>query len=411
MSQELIYNFREQANYYSTKGKRFKILIETVTGCYGSCLGCAFTEDDRKKLNPLFPKEVLPKLFARLNYLLNYENNDSLVKEYDTTVINFGGSEHFVYSPDYLGELFDNTSLFFKNVKTKRNVLAFSSSGLLNVEKMNNKSVEMVKSLEKNQFVVDLVIDMNKFHLHKDRYQKSFDYFIENFGFVDLAINIESYSDQRDWSSFCEFVDQNGVLNVDLIYAINNNNLNRVPIQSSKIFDIYKNIVLNTKQGKGLFDISNHLRLKEDSFYDNLEKTEFIELVDSVSSKLLEDAIFIDNKFNVYPVLFLMFADIPLNDRLGFDPIGNIFDEDIANKFLSYKNSIKAKLLKSYSNSPHCTKCPIFKSCYQTGAPLINPLLDKAFKDKIYVACQNPVKDFILARDNSDFILKENEIG
>lgn len=135
--------------------------------------------------------------------------------------------------------------------------------------------MDMVRSLHRDQFVVDMVIDLARFDKLKARYQDSFNFFKEKFGFLDLAVNIESFSDQKDWKAFCEFVDQNGVLNIDLVYAVNNNNLHRVPIESQKIFDIYKTVVENTNQGKSLFDLQNHLRIKDQSHYDGIEALGF----------------------------------------------------------------------------------------------------------------------------------------
>lgn len=323
-----------------------------------------------------------------------------------------GGSEHFIYDRDYLSTLFKETATFFNNVNTKRNVLAFSSSGLANVDKMDDKSIEMVQHLDKDQFVVDFVIDLNRFDQLKPRYQKSFDFFKERFGFLDLAVNIESFIDKKDWKSFCDFVDQNGVLNIDLVYSLNNNNTHRVAIESSKLFDIYKTVISNTKQGKGLFDLHNLLRIKEPSYYEELENLDFSELCHKTAQNILKDAIFVDHDFNLYPALFVVFADVPLNSRLNLPPIGNLFDSDIKQKLKKYETFLGSLLLKTYSKSIQCSNCPILKSCYQTGAPLLNPILNNfnGKKVKTFEDCQSPVKHFILARDNRDLILEENEI-
>lgn len=411
-NQEKIISFRKQANYYTTKAKRFKILIESVTGCYGSCLGCAFTESDRMQLKPLIPKEKLHAMFARLQELLDYTKPESIIDKYDTTVINFGGSEHFVYDNDYLGHLFNETSHFFNSVQTKRNVLAFSSSGLLNIDKMEKRSMDMVKSLDRDQFVVDMVIDLNRFDQLKERYQNSFNFFQEKFGFLDIAVNIESFSDTKDWKAFCNFIDQNGILNIDLVYAVNKNNLHRVPIESHKIFEIYKNVIDNTKQGKSLFDLHNQLRIKDKSYYENTEKTDFNMICKETAKNILNDAIFVDHNFNVFPVLFVLFADVPLNERVNNKPIGNLFDVDFKEKYQKYYAELYKKLLKISISSPQCADCPIMKSCYQTGAPLLNPMLNefKGKKVESFDDCQNPVKHFILARDNNHYLLKEDEI-
>lgn len=325
------------------------------------------------QLKPLIPTDKLPMLFSRLRELLDYDSPEAIVGHYDTTVINFGGSEHFVYDNAYLGSLFDETAKFFNSVRTKRNVLAFSSSGLLNVDKMEKRSMDMVRSLHRDQFVVDMVIDLARFDKLKARYQDSFNFFKEKFGFLDLAVNIESFSDQKDWKAFCEFVDQNGVLNIDLVYAVNNNNLHRVPIESQKIFDIYKTVVENTNQGKSLFDLQNHLRIKDQSHYDGIEALGFNTLCQETAKSILQDAIFVDHDFNVYPVLFVLFADVPLNSRVGNQPIGNLFDSDFKSKFEQYHQKLYSQLMRISVTSSQCGDCPIMKSCYQTGAPLLNP--------------------------------------
>jgi hypothetical protein len=412
---EKINDFRQQALYYSKAGKRFKVLIETVTGCFGSCLGCAFTEDERTKMTPRITAEKLPLLFNRLTELLDYTNPNSIISPYETTVINYGGSEHFIYDNDYLGSLFKETATFFNNVKTERNVLAFSSSGLMNADKMHTRSRDMLKHLSTDQFVVDFVIDLSRFEKLKERYQKSFDFFKENFGFVDLAINIESFSDLRDWQAFCDFIDQNGILNVDLIYSINKNNLHRVPLEADKIFQIYETMVLNTKQGKGLFDLHGLLRIKDNQkgLSEELNNLTLQEVCRTAAKNILHDAIFINSDFVVYPVLFVLFADVPLNERLDVKPIGNLFDIDFKEKFFAYENELYNQLLKMSAKSLQCSNCDFIKECYQTGAPLLNKYLNdfKGIQVTDFESCQNPVKPFLIAKHNNYLILKEDEIA
>ena len=80
-----------------------------VTGCNSSLLS----------LPTSFP------CFSAVSESLDYDSPEAIVGHYDTTVINFGGSEHFVYDNAYLGSLFDETAKFFNSVRTKRNVLLF----------------------------------------------------------------------------------------------------------------------------------------------------------------------------------------------------------------------------------------------------------------------------------------------
>ncbi len=404
-----IEEFRKQALYYSSsEGKRFKILIETVTGCFGSCLGCAFTENEKFQFTPKIEPNKLPILFKKLQNLLNYNDTRSIIKPYETTVINYGGSEHFIYDNDYLGELFFQTSKFFHSVLTKRNVLAFSSSGLMNTDKMFQKSRKMLTFLDKEQFVVDFVIDLNRFEKLQNRYQKSLDFFRKEFGFVDLAINLESFSDLRDWNSFCQFVNQNGILNVDIIYAINKNNQNRVKIQAQKIFDIYEKVVLNTKQGKSLFDLHHLLRIKNEQNF-HLDTENIQDICQKSAYNILKDGIFIDSQLDVYPILFVLFADVPLNDRLNFPKIGNLLDDNFLEKYQKYHHFLVQYLMKIFLKNKQCYDCPYKLPCYKSGSPLLNPILNESQSIDSYLSCENPVKPFLIAKEKNYLIHTEND--
>ena len=363
------------------------------------------------QFQPKIPQDKLHSMFERLKELTDYTNPEtSIVEPYETTVINYGGSEHFIYDAQYLDELFKETAWFFNNVNTKRNVLAFSSSGLMNADKMEEKAKAINKHLHKDQFVVDFVIDMARFEKLKDRYQANFKFFREQFGFIDLAINLESNSLLRDWDAFSQFIDQNGILNIDLIYSINKNNKNRVQLETNNIFNIYEKIVQNTKGGKGLFDLHNLLRIKEHE--ESLEDVEIFDLCKSAAHNILKDAIFIDSNFNVYPALFVIFADVPLNERAEIPPIGNLFDTDFKSKFNQYETKLTHILFKTFSTNKHCQSCPLNKECYQTGTPILNKFINN-FKDRkvsTFEDCENPVKSFLIAKHNKHLILEEDKI-
>lgn len=412
-----INKFRKEAIYYSTQGKRFKFLLETVVGCFGSCPGCAFTKDERLNFrSPMMKAEDLPKLFEKMLYLIEYRTGHhgaAIAGPIETTVINFGAGEHFIYDDDYLGKLFEETAKFFSKVPTKRNVLAFSSSGLMNTNKMYERSRTMLSHLKKEQFVVDFVIDLSRFDKLKDRYQKSFDFFIENFGFVDLAINIEKDSNVRDWEALCKFVDERGILNVDLVYALNGNNQHRVAIEAEKFFNVYERIVKNTNNGISLFDINGFLRIKhnESEFLKEVENLEFLDIIKQSASNILKDAIFIDSDFNASPVLFGIFADIPLNERFNWSPVGNIFDEKFPTLWKQYSHKLTQKIMKISANSPQCVDCEFSKQCYMSGAPILNQFLNTWDGKKVesFTQCQNPMKPFWQAKKNNYLIPMEDQ--
>lgn len=417
MTNRTIEDFRKEAVYYSTKGKRFKFLLETVIGCFGSCPGCAFTKDERLSFRqPVMPAQDLPKLFDRMRHLVEYRdgyNGMALGGEYETTVINFGAGEHFIYDDEYLGILFEQTAKFFEEVPTKRNVLAFSSSGLMNTDKMHEHSRTMLSHLKKEQFVVDFVIDLARFDMLQSRYKKSFDFFIENFGFVDLAINIEKDSSVRDWEAFCKFVDEHGILNVDLVYAINGNNQQRVAIAADDFFNVYERIIKHTKGGMSLFDMNGFLRIKhnEEQFNAQLEQQDFMEIVRKSATNILSDAIFIDSDFNASPVMFGIFADVAFNERFGWKPVGNIFDDNFDKTWRDYSKTLTKKLMHAYATSKQCGECSFVKQCYMTGSPLLNPLLNNFDGKRILLPqdCQNPVRPFLQAKQKGYLMPKEDD--
>lgn len=404
-----IVNFRKEARYYSKDNKRFKILLETATGCFGHCPGCGFSAEER--LNPnaaIF--DDLDFLFNKLNYLLEFReglNGDGIAGEYETTVINFGAGEHFMHDINYIDELFFYTKRFFDNVPTKRNVIAFSSSGLMNIDKMNDKADVILKYLNKDQVVVDFVIDLSRFNELKTRYINSFNFFIEKFGFIDIAVNIEKDSSDRDWKALCEFLDDRGILNVDLVYAINGFNKHKVAIDADNFFNIYKTIIENTKHGISLFDTNGYVRIKEDNFSDNLE---FNEIINIASKNILKDTICIDSKLNVYPALFSLFADVPLNHRFGNYLIGNLKDSNFIDLWNNYYLTISKSLYKNYLKSNICHSCEFINECYLSGMPLLNEHLNIwNNKEKDINFCQNPIRPFFQSKKNNLLIQKEND--
>jgi hypothetical protein len=422
MNKEIVHtkdinDFRKEAIYYSNQGKRFRFLLESVVGCFGQCPGCAFTFEEKSNVKqPLMNAKDLPNLFNQMLYLIEYRQGiegAALGGNIETTVINFGGAEHFIYDDNYLGALFEQTAIFFDKVPTKRNVLAFSSSGLMLPQKMYQNSRKMLQYLKKEQFVVDFVIDLSRFDRLKDNYKRSFDFFIENFGFVDLAINIEKNSDIRDWEAFCNFVDERGILNVDLIYALNTKNKHRVAIEANKFFSVYEKIVKSSKNGMHLFDINGFLRIKDnqEEFVKNLQNMSIKEVAEKAAKTIMSDAMFIDSNYNASPVMFGIFADIPLGERLDWKPVGNIFEKDFVVKWKNYEQEMVKKLIKINAISQQCSNCEFTKECYSTGLPYLNQYLNEwdGKKIKNQEECQNPIRPFLEAKKHKYLIPRQDE--
>lgn len=412
-----INKFRQEARYYSHGNKRFKFLIETAVGCFGSCPGCGFTKEER--MNPkssMISIEKLEVLFKKMASLIEFRegyNGDAIGGEIETTVINFGAGEHFMHDLNYLDNLFLLTKNFFASIPTKRNVLAFSSSGLMNTDKMEEKANIITKHLSRDQFVVDFVVDLSRFDMLKDKYSESFDFFIKHFGFIDIAVNIEKNSNIRDWEAFCKFIDERGVLNVDLVYALNGNNKHKVSIEADDFFQIYQKIIEHSNNGISLFDTSSYIRIQDNQEVIDraISEYDFNKIIQSAAVKMMEDTIFIDTNLNANPVLFALFADVPLSHRFGNFNVGNILDDNFINLWRNYHSKLSNHLMKNYIKSNVCHDCPLLKECYLSGLPLLNEHLNIWNNTELnnISMCNNPIRPFLQAKKNNFITHKENE--
>lgn len=381
--------------------KRFKFFIETATGCFGDCPGCAFTDTERSHTKPLIEEHLIPLLFKRLKELVDPSHPSSLIDEQDTIIINFGAADHLLYETHYLDVLFGEASKFFKEVGTKRNISSFSTSGLMNPEKMLEKIETMKKHFQGEKFAVNFVVDLARFKRLEDRYQASLDMLLKHTRYVDLGVNLESYSDERDWDAFISFANRNPILNVNIAYPLNRNNAHRVSLEAGKIFSIYQRMSMSVQAGYSLIDTQ---RSFSNPFSDPLPGTtdlldiSLAEACQLGAESILSNALFIRSDLMVFPVMFIVFTDIPLNDRLGQQSIGHLFDPDLNVKIAAHKNILADNLANIFSHSRQCHDCEIVNHCYHTGAPLLNPQLNTfhGVPVKRAAECQNPARPFIL---------------
>ena len=167
-------------------GKRFRILLELVTSCFGNCTGCSLSYTDRRKLEPEMSIEQIQKT---LTYFIPIINNK---KELRTTVVNLGTGDYFLMPEEFLEQLFKTIRVFFDQLNTPRNVMTISTSLFLSEEKMLTKIKAITKHLHTSQFAIDGVVDPFLLAIHYDRYVTNYKALTKHFPFFDLVINISN---------------------------------------------------------------------------------------------------------------------------------------------------------------------------------------------------------------------------
>jgi hypothetical protein len=107
--------------------------------------------------------------------------------------------------------------------------------------------------------------------------------------------------------------------------------------------------------------------------------------------------------------LFVLFADVPLNERLNFQKIGNLLDHNFIEKYHQYHHFLSQYLMKIFLKNTQCYDCPYKIDCYKSGSPLLNPILNFSHKITSYTECENPVKPFLTAKEKNYLIHTEHD--
>lgn len=340
-------------------GKRFRILLEIVTSCFGNCSGCSLSYAHRKDLTPSMSIEQIQKT---LNYFIPIVNKKEQIR---TTIVNLGTGDYFLMDKDFLLSLFKTIRIFFDQLHTVRNVLSMSTSLFLPEEKMLEKIGAMKQYLHETQFAIDGVVDPAMLEKHYYRYIKNYQSISKHFPFFDLVVNISDAVTPNDIKKLTYFFKEMGILNFDIQYAINNTNTYRVKTNQSKFNEILDTI--HDALGDEVDNVLN-LSIAIPTTKKTDEVDSIFEIMKGHAKEIAKERVLVKPNGNIHPIGF-GYGDILLDERYDFPAIGNInsdFDEAKAEEIIF--NFLKDIFIKNKK----CHTCEYNLQCYSTGYSFYN---------------------------------------
>ena len=312
-----------------SNGKRFRILLEIVTSCFGNCTGCSLSYTDRKNIKPVISIEKIQEILSYFVPIIREK------KELITSVVNLGTGDYFMMDEKFLEDLFKSIRIFFDHLHTVRNILTVSTSLFLSEEKMKSRLEIMSRYLHPTQFAIDGVVDPFMLEKHYDRYLNNYKALTKTFPFFDLVLNLSNEITPEHILLMKKFLKELNILSFDIQYALNNGNTYRVKTNQDKIAQVfeavYKELGEETKQ---LVELNLAMPdTKEDG------QTIFEEML-SHARYIAKERVMVNNKGEIYPIGF-GYGDIILDKRYNFNkPIGSIYEpydeEKLLNKFLNF---------------------------------------------------------------------------
>lgn len=339
-------------------GHRFRVIVELAKGCYGNCLGCAMSNIEKKKPEPL----NVTKLKEYLGAFIPVVNNKPDVL---TTIVNYGIGDYFLYDEDSFDALAEATRWFFDQIKTERNVISISTSLLSKPENMKEKAARVRKHLAPTQVIFDAVIDPERLEEHFDNYTKNLELLTSYFSFVDVAINIHKGLTPKDAFWLHKFTSQRQVLNLDIQYAVNNTNSYRVQTNPDDFRGFWETLW-------ELFEKDNDekrlsLSLSSPQIDDEMS---IPELIKKATDAAFDERVLVDLEGNVWFVAYGL-GDIFVDKKftvpgiIDVQPIGKI-ENGIYIQNPQTRRTLERAMLKA-SSGEECRDCEYVKYCYGTG--------------------------------------------
>lgn len=353
---------------------KLRIAIELTTACYGNCMGCALSSDSRRAIDPIFSIEQLKKTYQ---YLENVVNSN---KDLYTTVLNFGVGDYFMLPDEYFEKVCKESREFFDRLHTYRNGFTFTTPMLLRDKDFLPKIEILKKYFHLSETLVEFVIDPIKLKDRYNLYVRNYNYLHSHFPFMDFVINVYDGLTQEHAAEIVKFTKEIKVQNLEVQYAIKNNNSHRVKIDQSKFNDFFEYIYENYDEkiiiNSGV-NIPYHSGDESMSYYMN----KFV-------NKIINESIHIDHLGNIYPVPSA-FGDVILDYRYDFPPIGNI-NEGLDNRKAV---SVMTKyMMDIYKKNKACHSCEYNKECYSSGYVFYNKF------NKSGDTCENIGIDYIIGK-------------
>jgi len=373
----------------SNYSNEIQIEIDDVYGCPGHCPGCTLSSIERKSDSADMPSEIMSNSIEKLKQYI------PTLKNLEKINLTYGIADHFLMSKDYLEHTYNLGASLIEsaNLSNPYNGVFYSVSMIGKHELIMDK-VKFMHELSKKRgvpFYIIAVLDPKHLYHKKfaEIYKKNIIETNKLIGKVDLAINLSeeaiSFISPQD---LFEFASNNDFDEVTINWTPTSDNLQYVYMNQEKLanwllsFDllISEDKKMNTSYRPVMMKTINNLKCKlpeqQLSFQENLEYN---------LPELVHKSIQIDDKGNIFPK-YEAIGDIAHTPRLGFDPIGNVNENNtIAEMFQRHLKETKKNVIKQFIKEP-CNSCEFNKYCANSGFHIYNHVINNAAKKDINVA-------------------------
>jgi radical SAM protein with 4Fe4S-binding SPASM domain len=366
-----------------------QIEIDDVYGCPGHCPGCTLSSLERKSDHADMAPEVMVNAINKLKQYV------PTLKNLEKINLTYGIADHFLMSKEYLAHTYDlGASLIEEaNLSNPYNGIFYSAS-MIGKHELIMEKVRFMHDLSKKRgipFYIIAVLDPKHLYHKKfaEVYKKNIIETAKLIGKVDLTINLsEEAINFITPQDLFEFALQNHFDEVTINWTPTFDNLQFVYMNQQKLaswlleFDrlISDSKKLDTSYRPVIIKTINNLKCKQPeqelSFQENLEYN---------LPELVHKSIQIDDKGNIFPK-YEAIGDIAHTPRLGFEPIGNVMQEQgISEMFERHINITKKNVTKQFLQEP-CDSCEFNQYCANSGFHIYNHVLQKAAKKDINIS-------------------------
>ncbi len=342
-------------------GKRFRIFMDIVLTCFGSCTGCPLSFADRKNTSP----EMSAKEVRRyLDFFIPMINQKVKEKGLFTSVVNLGTGDYFAMDQVFLDNLFKEIAEFFSHLDTPRNVMTITTSLFMKPVKMRPKIEAIQKHLRGNQFAIEGVVDPVVLDKHYNSYLENYKAIVKEFPFFDLVVNLSNQLEEKDIHNLMRFFKELNLLSFDIQYALNKTNVARVKADKHKLMSLLQ-IIENKSEDKERM-LGYNLAIPSARHDDN--KTIF-DHIRGQAKEIMSERYAVKGDGSIYPLAF-GYGDILLDEKYDMPRVGHVndsfFDEEKAVKL------IEKFLIDIFKKNKVCHTCEYSAMCYSTGYSFYN---------------------------------------
>lgn len=370
--------------------QEYKILLETMTGCPGSCTGCLMSSAERKD-GGFWNKNIQD---ASINWLNNYINK---INDNESITFIFAQGDHFSLSNETLKSI---PEFGFKAGLGKATGM-ISAAAIGKTEDIKNKAIILKESSILNNFPIGitLVLDFKKAFHNKFSpiYSNNINAIVDVFGILDLAINIGP--------DICETISAKEVNNFIMNHGFKHITINLLPTTLNsfqfkqnwiKILNWIENLHNEWKTNES-YELAFEFRFSAlHKSYGNFEYKEFMKIF---NKRTLRNLI-INHNGNISTVFEGLGDGFSLNERFNLKSPTNVFEN--INESLKKIPVNSQRIIMKKTKDKRCQNCEMLNTCIASGTFLLNDIMKS--KNTETKDCPSGIKDILMKTSKGEGI-------